>query len=156
MRELLDRETEDVRASEAVALVCYQVKKWIGAFADASRAIAHVIHTDEEWMIAENDKGKERHRNSKCSWTREPIGTSFHDLSSYEFNLCVLTWRKVPGERSFSPSVYNARMYFVRPQLSFVCPVNNSLYVIILATRGASGTFLTLRVYSYFQHGHAN
>ena len=29
------RETEDVRAAEAVALFCYQVKKWIGAFAAA-------------------------------------------------------------------------------------------------------------------------
>jgi len=35
MRHLLDRETQDVRAAEAVALFCYQVKKWIGAFAAA-------------------------------------------------------------------------------------------------------------------------
>ena len=35
MRDLLDRETHDVRAAEAVALFCYQVKKWIGAFAAA-------------------------------------------------------------------------------------------------------------------------
>ena len=28
-------ETQDVRAAEAVALFCYQVKKWIGAFAAA-------------------------------------------------------------------------------------------------------------------------
>jgi acetate kinase len=35
MRDLLDRETQDVRATEAVALFCYQVKKWIGAFAAA-------------------------------------------------------------------------------------------------------------------------
>lgn len=35
MRELLDRETQDVRAAEAVELFCYQVKKWIGAFAAA-------------------------------------------------------------------------------------------------------------------------
>jgi len=33
MRDLLDRELQDVRAAEAVALFCYQVKKWIGAFA---------------------------------------------------------------------------------------------------------------------------
>ena len=31
MRDLLDREKQDVRAAEAVALFCYQVKKWIGA-----------------------------------------------------------------------------------------------------------------------------
>ena len=35
MRDLLAREGEDVRAAEAVALFCYQAKKWIGAFAAA-------------------------------------------------------------------------------------------------------------------------
>jgi acetate kinase len=33
MRDLLAREGSDVRAAEAVALFCYQAKKWIGAFA---------------------------------------------------------------------------------------------------------------------------
>jgi len=35
MRDLLDREAQDVRAAEAVALFFYQVKKWIGAFTAA-------------------------------------------------------------------------------------------------------------------------
>ena len=35
MRDLLDHEAKDERAAEAVALFCYQVKKWIGAFAAA-------------------------------------------------------------------------------------------------------------------------
>ena len=35
MRDLLDREAKDARAAEAVDLFCYQVKKWIGAFAAA-------------------------------------------------------------------------------------------------------------------------
>jgi acetate kinase len=35
MRDLLAREAKDVRAAEAVALFCYQVKKWIGAYAAA-------------------------------------------------------------------------------------------------------------------------
>jgi acetate kinase len=35
MRDLLKHETQDVRAAEAVALFCYEVKKWIGAFAAA-------------------------------------------------------------------------------------------------------------------------
>jgi acetate kinase len=35
MRDLLAREARDVRAAEAVALFCYQAKKWIGAFAAA-------------------------------------------------------------------------------------------------------------------------
>ena len=35
MRDLLGRETQDVRAAEAVALFCYQARKWIGAYAAA-------------------------------------------------------------------------------------------------------------------------
>jgi acetate kinase len=35
MRDLLEHEAQDVRAAEAVALFCYQVKKWIGSFAAA-------------------------------------------------------------------------------------------------------------------------
>ena len=104
MHDLLERETKDVRAAEAVALFCYQAKKWIGAFAaalggvdtlvfaggigenapviraricaglgflgieleekrnlasaavistEAGRVAVRVIHTDEEWMIAQ-------------------------------------------------------------------------------------------------------
>src|SRR5437762_14060673 len=35
LRDLLTREAADVRAAEAVALFCYQAKKWLGAFAAA-------------------------------------------------------------------------------------------------------------------------
>jgi len=35
VRDLLVREEKDVPAAEAIALFCYQVKKWIGAFAAA-------------------------------------------------------------------------------------------------------------------------
>ena len=35
LRDLLALEAHDVRAAEAVALFCYQVKKWIGAYAAA-------------------------------------------------------------------------------------------------------------------------
>jgi acetate kinase len=35
MRDLLAREPTDARAAEAVALFCYQAKKWVGAFAAA-------------------------------------------------------------------------------------------------------------------------
>ena len=103
VRDLLAAEATDVRAAEALALFCYQTKKWIGAFAAAlggldtlvfsagigehsaeirrrvcqglgflgltldetknvaaaplisgaaSRVAVHVIHTDEELMIA--------------------------------------------------------------------------------------------------------
>jgi acetate kinase len=35
MRDLLGRESRDLRAAEAVALFCYEAKKWIGAYAGA-------------------------------------------------------------------------------------------------------------------------
>ena len=35
MRDLLARENQDARAAEAIALFCYQAKKWLGAFAAA-------------------------------------------------------------------------------------------------------------------------
>ena len=35
MRDLLAGEADDVRAAGAVALFCYQAKKWLGAFAAA-------------------------------------------------------------------------------------------------------------------------
>jgi len=35
VRDLLERESGDVRAREALAMFCYQAKKWIGAFAAA-------------------------------------------------------------------------------------------------------------------------
>jgi acetate kinase len=35
MRDLLVRESDDIRAMEAVSLFCYQAKKWIGAFTAA-------------------------------------------------------------------------------------------------------------------------
>jgi acetate kinase len=33
MRDLIERQTSDVRAAEAVELFCYQTRKWIGSFA---------------------------------------------------------------------------------------------------------------------------
>jgi acetate kinase len=45
MRDLLAREAKDVRAAEAVALFCYQVKKWIGAFAAALGGLDTLVFT---------------------------------------------------------------------------------------------------------------
>ena len=107
MRDLLAKESDDSRAAEAVALFCYQAKKWIGAFAatlggldtlvfaggigencpvirsricegleflgigldekqnrknariiskEKKSVAVHVVHTDEEWMIAKTVK----------------------------------------------------------------------------------------------------
>ena len=43
MRDLLKHEAQDVRAAEAIALFCYQVKKWIGSFAAALGGIETLV-----------------------------------------------------------------------------------------------------------------
>ena len=43
MRELIDREAQDVRAAEAIAVFCYQVRKWIGAFAAALGGLDQLV-----------------------------------------------------------------------------------------------------------------
>jgi len=45
MRDLLKAEAEDVRAAEAVAIFCYQVKKWIGSFAAALGGLDTLVFT---------------------------------------------------------------------------------------------------------------
>jgi acetate kinase len=45
LRDLLAHETEDVRAAEAIALFCYQVKKWIGAFTAALGGLDTLVFT---------------------------------------------------------------------------------------------------------------
>jgi len=43
MRDLLARESRDIRAAQAVELFCYQAKKWIGAFAAALGGVDTVV-----------------------------------------------------------------------------------------------------------------
>lgn len=43
MRDLIDHETQDARAAEAVSVFCYQVKKWIGAFAAAMGGVDTLV-----------------------------------------------------------------------------------------------------------------
>lgn len=45
MRDLLEVEETDIRAAEAVALFCYQTKKWIGAFAAALGGLNTLVFT---------------------------------------------------------------------------------------------------------------
>jgi acetate kinase len=52
MRDLLAREANDRRAAEAVALFCYQAKKWIGAFAAALGGLNTLVFTGG---IGQND-----------------------------------------------------------------------------------------------------
>lgn len=45
MRDLLKCESQDERAAEAIALFCYQVKKWIGSFAAVLGGLDTLIFT---------------------------------------------------------------------------------------------------------------
>ena len=45
MRDLLAKESVDVRAAEAIALFCYQAKKWIGSFAAALGGVDTLVFT---------------------------------------------------------------------------------------------------------------
>ncbi len=45
MRDLLARENTDARAAEAVALFCYQAKKWLGSFAAALGGLDTLVFT---------------------------------------------------------------------------------------------------------------
>jgi len=45
MRDLLKQETNDFRAAEAVALFCYQAKKWLGAFVAALGGLDIMVFT---------------------------------------------------------------------------------------------------------------
>ncbi len=45
MRDLLACESEDLRAAEAIALFCYQVKKWIGAYAAVLGGLDTLVFT---------------------------------------------------------------------------------------------------------------
>jgi len=45
MHDLLGYETRDVRAAEAIALFCYQIKKWIGAYAAALGGLDTLVFT---------------------------------------------------------------------------------------------------------------
>jgi acetate kinase len=45
VRELLAQESRDPRAAEAIALFCYQIKKWLGAFAAAMGGLSTLVFT---------------------------------------------------------------------------------------------------------------
>jgi acetate kinase len=45
LRDLLARESDDVRAAEAIALFCYQVKKWVGSYAAALGGLDTLVFT---------------------------------------------------------------------------------------------------------------
>jgi acetate kinase len=45
LRDLLDIEATDIRAAEAIAIFCYQAKKWIGSFAAVLGGVDTLVFT---------------------------------------------------------------------------------------------------------------
>jgi acetate kinase len=45
MQDLLKKENSDIRASEAIAVFCYQVKKWIGSFTAVLQGLDSLVFT---------------------------------------------------------------------------------------------------------------
>ena len=75
MRDLLAREDDEVRAAEAVALFCYQAKKWIGAFAAAVNGLDTLVFAGG---MGENapvigSASATASASSVSSWTRRRI-----------------------------------------------------------------------------------
>ena len=54
MRDLLARQVSDLRAAEAVAIFCYQAKKWIGAYVAALGGLDTLVFSGG---IGENGAG---------------------------------------------------------------------------------------------------
>ena len=71
MRDLLAQEAEDVRAAEAVALFCYQAKKWIGSFAAALGGLDTLVFAGG---IGENCSGRPRAHLRRARLSRHRTG----------------------------------------------------------------------------------
>ena len=67
MRELINQENQDVRAAEAVALFCYQVKKWIGAFAAALGGVDTLVFAGGIGEKASTVRAQDL-RGTRISW----------------------------------------------------------------------------------------
>ena len=92
-RDLLDREAQDVRPAEAVALFCYQVKKWIGAFAAALGGLDTVVFAgglESTSLFSVSTSVSIGQREAATAGTRSCAGwqTSSNAMSSLEPRTC--------------------------------------------------------------------
>jgi acetate kinase len=82
MRDLPDHEKKDVRAAEAVALFCYQAKKWIGSFVAALGGLDPLVFAGDIGENAPTARARHSHgrridnralgmprRRSRRGWT---------------------------------------------------------------------------------------
>lgn len=88
VRDLLDRETADSRAREAIAIFCYQAKKWIGAYTAALGGLDTLVFAGG---IGENAAAV---RRRICDGL-QCIGIELDEARNVEHAACISTGRVV-------------------------------------------------------------
>jgi acetate kinase len=88
VRDLLDRETTDSRAREAIAIFCYQAKKWIGAYTAALGGLDTLVFAGG---IGENAAAV---RRRICDGL-QCIGVELDEARNVEHAACISTGRVV-------------------------------------------------------------
>jgi acetate kinase len=88
VRDLLDRETTDSRAREAIAIFCYQAKKWIGAYTAALGGLDTLVFAGG---IGENAAAV---RWRICDGL-QCIGVELDEARNVEHAACISTGRVV-------------------------------------------------------------
>ena len=86
VRDLLDRETTDSRAREAIAIFCYQAKKWIGAYTAALGGLDTLVFAGG---IGENAAAV---RRRICDGL-QCIGIELDEAQNIEHAACISTGR---------------------------------------------------------------
>ena len=86
VRDLLEREATDERAREAIAIFCYQAKKWIGAYAAALGGIDTLVFAGG---IGENSAAVRRRICDGLAY----VGIELDDSRNIEHAPCISTGR---------------------------------------------------------------
>ncbi len=86
VRDLLERETTDSRAREAIAIFCYQAKKWIGAYTAALGGLDTLVFAGG---IGENSAAVRR----RICGGLEYLGIELDDALNERHGACISTGR---------------------------------------------------------------
>lgn len=86
VRDLLERETTDSRAREAIAIFCYQAKKWIGAYTAALGGLDTLVFAGG---IGENSAAMRR----RICGGLQYLGIELDDARNVEHAACISTGR---------------------------------------------------------------
>jgi acetate kinase len=86
VRDLLERETTDGRAREAIAIFCYQAKKWIGAYSAALSGLDTLVFAGG---IGENSAAMRRRICDGLQY----LGIELDESQNVEHAACISTGR---------------------------------------------------------------